>query len=182
MAGEEKEEKKEQAAQPKRKFPVMLVVIVLAVVLVLGGAAAGYFLLLAPKMKAPGSSEEGHGARQEQAVAKGSEGHGGEGAGSAGPMKMLDPFIVNLADAQGQRYLKAVIQLETDNHAVEGEITGRLPQIRDEILMILSNKTFDDIATVAGKRLLKREIVSAVNRYLTSGQVTQVYFTEFVVQ
>ena len=95
---------------------------------------------------------------------------------------MLDPFIVNLADAQGQRYLKAVIQLETDNASADGEINGKLPQIRDEILMILSNKTFDDIATVSGKRMLKREIVSAINRYLASGQVTQVYFTEFVVQ
>ncbi len=182
MAGEEKEEKKEQGAEPKKKFPVMLVVIVLAVVLVLGGAAAGYFLILAPRMKAPDKAEGGHGAKQEQSLAKGSEGHGGPGAGPAGPMKMLDPFIVNLADAQGQRYLKAVIQLETDNPSAEGEITGKLPQIRDEVLMILSNKTFDDIATVAGKRMLKREIANAVNRYLTFGQVSQVYFTEFVVQ
>ena len=182
MAGEEKEEKKEQVAAPKKKFPVMLIVVVLVVVLVLGGAAAGYFLIVAPRMKASDKGEEGEVTKQEQSVTKGSEGQGVAGEGSAGPMKLLDPFIVNLADAQGQRYLKAVIQLETDNPAADSEITGRLPQIRDEILMILSNKTFDDIATVAGKRMLKREIVSSVNRYLTSGQVTQVYFTEFVVQ
>lgn len=179
MAGEEKEEKKEQTAAPKKKLPVMLIVIVLAVVLVLGGAAAGYFLILAPKAKGEGKAESGAEAQQEQVEKKGSE--GGKEGGS-GPMKMLDPFIVNLADAQGQRYLKAVIQFEVDNPATDGEISGKLPQIRDEILMILSNKTFDDIATVAGKRMLKREISSAVNKYLASGQVTQVYFTEFVVQ
>lgn len=182
MAGEEKEEKKEQTEAPKKKFPVMIVVIALAVVLVLGGAAAGYFLILAPKMKTSDKEEGGRGAKQEQTVKEGSHGGGGEGAGSSGPMKLLDPFIVNLADAQGQRYLKAVIQFETDNVSVDAEINGKLPQIRDEILMILSNKTFDDIATVAGKRMLKREITSAVNRYLSSGQVIQVYFTEFVVQ
>ncbi|HPC47644.1 MAG TPA: flagellar basal body-associated FliL family protein, partial [Deltaproteobacteria bacterium] len=96
--------------------------------------------------------------------------------------KPLDPFIVNLADAQGQRYLKAVVQLETDNPAAEAEINTKLPQVRDEILMILSNKTFDDVASVAGKRMLKREIAQAVNRYLVEGRVTNVYFTEFVVQ
>ena len=94
----------------------------------------------------------------------------------------MDPFIVNLADAEGQRYLKAVMQFEVDNPAAESEIQEKLPQIRDEILMILSNKTFDDVSTTAGKRMVKREIASAVNKYLTGGQVTQVYFTEFVVQ
>jgi flagellar FliL protein len=182
MAGEEKEEKKEQGSEPKKKVPVMLVVIVIAAVLVIGGAAAGYFLILAPKMKGEGKGEGGGDAKQEQVQKKSTEeGEGGK-EGGGGPMKMLDPFIVNLADAQGQRYLKAVIQFEVDNPAADGEITVKLPQIRDEILMILSNKTFDDVATVAGKRMLKREILSAVNRYLTSGQVTQVYFTEFVVQ
>lgn len=181
MAGEEKEEKNVQEAAPKKKLPVMLIGIVLAVVLVLGGAAGVYFLVLAPKMKAAGTEEGDHGVKQEQTVKKGS-GETGGAAGPAGSMKLLDPFIVNLADAQGQRYLKAVIQLETDNPAAEREITVRLPQIRDEILMILSNKTFDDIATVAGKRMLKREMANAVNRYLTAGQVIQVYFMEFVVQ
>ncbi|HOS97825.1 MAG TPA: flagellar basal body-associated FliL family protein, partial [Deltaproteobacteria bacterium] len=120
--------------------------------------------------------------RQEQPVKHGGEeGHGGP-AGTAGPLKVLDPFIVNLADAQGQRYLKAVMQFEVDNPGTDSEIASKLPQIRDEVLMILSNKTFDDVATVAGKRMLKREIANAVNRYLSSGQVTQVYFTEFVVQ
>ena len=74
------------------------------------------------------------------------------------------------------------MQVEVDNPSVEGEIQGKLPQIRDEILMILSNKTFDDVSTTSGKHMVKREIASAVNKYLTTGQVTQVYFTEFVVQ
>lgn len=181
MAGDEKEAKKDEAAPPKKKPPVMLIAIVLVAVLVLGGAAAGYFLVIAPKMKAAGKEGPAAGAKQEQTQKKESGGEGSEGKGE-GPLRQLDPFIVNLADAQGQRYLKAVIQFEVDNPAADGEIQGKLPQIRDEVLMILSNKTFDDISTTAGKRMLKREIVNAVNRYLTSGQVTQVYFTEFVVQ
>ncbi len=178
MAEVEKEEKKEQAPAEKKKPPMMLIIIVVAVVLVLGSAAAGYFLFVGPKTKASVKEDHGSEVKKEQVREKGSS----QGEHSSGNLKLLDPFIVNLADAEGQRYLKAVIQLEVDRPEGEGEIQGKLPQIRDEILMILSNKTFEDVSTTAGKKMVKREIASAVNRYITSGQVTQVYFTEFVVQ
>ncbi|HVN70564.1 MAG TPA: flagellar basal body-associated FliL family protein [Desulfomonilia bacterium] len=181
MAGEEKGEKKEQVPEVKKKeFPVKIVVIALVAVLVVVSAVTGYFLVIGPKMKASGKEGSGKEVKHESTQSK-SSGEG-EGSGSSGPLKQLDPFIVNLSDAQGQRYLKAVMQLEVDNPTVEGEIQSKLPQIRDEILMILSSKSFDDVSTSAGKRMVKREIVSAVNKYITSGQVTQVYFTEFVVQ
>ncbi len=181
MAEEEKEDKKEQGASEKKKLPVMAIIIALVVVLVLGGAAAGYFLFISPKMKASGKEGSEGETKKEQVQEKGSK-EGKEGEGASGNLKLLDPFIVNLADAEGQRYLKAVIQLEMDHPETSGEIQEKLPQIRDEILMILSNKTFDDVSTTAGKKMVKREITSAVNKYVTTGQVTQVYFTEFVVQ
>lgn len=182
MAEVEKEEKKEQAPAEKKKPPMMLIIIVVAVVLVLGAAAAGYFLFTGQKTKASDKEDHGSELKKEQVSEKGSKGGGSEGEHTSGNLKLLDPFIVNLADAEGQRYLKAVIQLEVDRPEGEGEIQVKLPQIRDEILMILSNKTFEDVSTTAGKKMVKREIASAVNRYITSGQVTQVYFTEFVVQ
>jgi flagellar protein FliL len=182
MADKEKEEKKEQAPEEKKKLPVKLIIIVLAVVLVIGGAAAGYFVFAGHKGNASGKEDPGKEVKKEQVKEKGSKEGGKEGEGASGNLKQLDPFIVNLADAEGQRYLKAVMQFDVDNPSVESEIQEKLPQIRDEILMILSNKTFDDVSTTAGKRMIKREISSAVNKYLTGGQVTQVYFTEFVVQ
>lgn len=182
MAEEEKEEKKDQGTSEKKKLPMMLIIVVVAVVLVLGGATAGYFLFIGPKMKASGK-EGGEGeVKKEQVKEKESKEGGKEGEESSGNLKLLDPFIVNLADAEGQRYLKAVIQLEMDKPEGSGEVQEKLPQIRDEILMILSNKTFDDVSTTAGKKMVKREISSAVNRYLSTSQVTQIYFTEFVVQ
>lgn len=178
MALEEKDEEVKAEAPPeKKKLPVKLIVIALVGVLVLGGAAAGYFLVLAPKMKG------GHGKPAVEKVEKkhGEKGEEGEGGG-AGQLKALEPFIVNLNDEQGSRYLKAVMQFEVSNSAVDKEITDKTPQIRDEILMLLSNKSYDDVATVSGKRILKREIIGSVNKFLKSGQVTQIYFSEFVVQ
>lgn len=179
---EKKDEKKEQAPAEKKKLPMKLIIIVLAVVLVLGSAAAGYFLFFGNKGKSAGKEDPGKETKKEQVKEKAPKEGGKEGEGASGNLKQLEPFIVNLADAEGQRYLKAVMQFEVDNPAAEGEIQEKLPQIRDEVLMILSNKTFDDVSTTAGKRMIKREIATAVNKYLTGGQITQVYFTEFVVQ
>lgn len=183
MAEEEKDKKKEQEGKPAKKFPVMIVVIAAVALVVIAGASAGVYYMVFKSKGAP-KGEEDHGTKQEQVKKEEGKasGHGGEGGESAGSTKPLDPFIVNLADTQGQRYLKAVIQLETESPAVDHEINAKIPQIRDEVLMILSNKTYDDVASVAGKRMLKREITQAINKYLVEGRVLNVYFTEFVVQ
>ena len=67
------------------------------------------------------------------------------------------------------------------NEVVE-EIQKRLPQIRDSILMILPTKQYADIASTAGKTALRDELISAINAYLKKGQISTIYFTEFVVQ
>ncbi|MGC9324897.1 MAG: flagellar basal body-associated FliL family protein [Desulfomonilia bacterium] len=174
MATENAEVKEESGK--KKKSPLMLIVILIVFVLLIGGAAAGYFMVLAPMMQGSGSgvAQTGVVVPQTQAISP--------GVGLAGPMKQLESFIVNLTDAQGTRYLKVVMQLELSNALLEPEIEKRKPQIRDEIIMLLSSKSFDDVSSVAGKRALKRAIINGVNKYLATGQVVQIYFTEFVVQ
>jgi flagellar FliL protein len=180
MAGENTEIKEETEQETiKKKLPLKLIIIVLMVVLLLGGAAAGYFLFLGPKMK---SSDKASNTTQEPKHAQVKEHGAKKEAPAEGAIKQLDAFIVNLNDEQGDRYLKVVMQLEMNNTELEAEIMSKMPQIRDEILMLLSNKSFDDVATMAGKRMLKREIINGLNKYLTTGQVVQVYFSEFVVQ
>jgi flagellar FliL protein len=99
-----------------------------------------------------------------------------------GPMFPLRPFIVNLADDEGKRYLKITMELELDEEKVSEELNKRLAQIRDTILILLTSKRFDDIKDVPGKFRLRDQIVKRVNTYLDSGKVRQVYFTEFVIQ
>ena len=94
----------------------------------------------------------------------------------------LDTFLVNLSDPGGRRYLKVNVKLELSNQQVIKEFNARKYELRDKILMLLSSKRFDDIATLAGKIALKQEIVSRLNAGLKDGRVQQVYFTEFLVQ
>ena len=99
-----------------------------------------------------------------------------------GPIYALETFIVNLADQGGKRYLRVSIDLELGNPELEVELIKRLPQVRDSILMILPSKRFDDISSMDGKIALREEILETLNGFLTQGQITRIYFKEFVVQ
>ena len=99
-----------------------------------------------------------------------------------GPIFPLDTFIVNLADKGGKRYLRVSIDLELDNEKLESEIKKRLPQVRDSILSILPTKRFEDISSAKGKTDLRDQMLASINGLLARGQITNIYFKEFVVQ
>jgi flagellar FliL protein len=99
-----------------------------------------------------------------------------------GPLFTFDTFIVNLADPSGSRYLRMTMDVEVDNNAVVEEMKTRQPQLRDMVISIASNKTYEDISTTRGKLAIKEEIIRRFNLILKSGKVRNIYFTEFVVQ
>lgn len=99
-----------------------------------------------------------------------------------GPIFPLDTFIVNLADKGGNRYLRITIDLELDSQELESEIAKRLPQVRDSILTILPTKRFVDISSAKGKTALRDQMQERINGLLARGQITNIYFKEFVVQ
>jgi flagellar FliL protein len=100
-----------------------------------------------------------------------------------GKMVSLDTFIVNLADPGGSRYLRLTMDMEvTGGKPAEEEMTRRVPQLRDAILMILPTKRYADISTTEGKTTLREELTGAVNGLLASAKVAHIYFKEFVIQ
>jgi flagellar FliL protein len=99
-----------------------------------------------------------------------------------GEMFPLDPFVVNLADGNGKRYLRATVQLELAPEQAAATFEQRLPQIRDVVLTILSTKQFEDIRTADGKMSLRTEIITRLNELLNNESVANIYFTDFVIQ
>lgn len=167
------EKEKKAAAAKEKKSPVLVILAAVVLVVLVGGIVAGYFLFLAP------DSDQ---ARASVPLAQGDQSQAYAPGGLSGPIKALDSFIVNLTDAQGTRYLKVTMQVEMSHDMLSQEIDKRIPQIRDEVITLLSSKSFDDVATVAGKKALKRSILACMNKYLTTGKVLNVYFSDFVVQ
>ena len=57
-----------------------------------------------------------------------------------------------------------------------------MPEVRDQIILALSSKTYQQIQGIAGKTVLREELTARMNSVLKKGQVKKTYFTEFVVQ
>lgn len=91
-------------------------------------------------------------------------------------------FIVNIISEDNSHYVKVALTLELDAEPTKEEATKRMPQIRDAILLLIGNKTYEELHDLQGKRQLKAEILSKINSFLQTGKVQSIYFTDFVVQ
>ncbi len=172
------------SAPPKAPvLPIKVLIIVVAAALVagLGGAFVAMKLFGGHSEPAAGRDD-----RKPDATAKvepHGDGPGRPAAGAApGAMFDLDPFIVNLADSPEIRYLKLTVKLEAEDTAASAELSARVPQLRDTILVLLSSKDSVTIRTPQGKFQLRDEITQRVNGLLPKPGVRSAYFTDFVVQ
>jgi len=164
MAEESAQAEPQEAKKGKSKLLVILLVVL---VLVGGGAGAAWYfgLLSGGGRPAEAREEEEH-----------------EKPPAVGALLPVDPFIANLADEDGKRYLKATLQVEFFEAHVPPDFNARLPQMRDLMLTLFSSKLFDEIRTPQGKALLREEIINRMNRAIGKDLVKAVYFTEFIVQ
>ena len=172
---EEKENKEVEEESKKEgggsnKLLLIVIIVLLLLLLIIGGLVA-YFLL-------SGNNNQQNPQEQQKVEKK----HKVSSMAEVGPIYPLDPFIVNLVSPNADRYLKCKIDLELSNQEVQKEIDKKLPAIRDLIIQILSSKTVEEIQTAKGKEKLKEEIKRKINQLLTTGEVKNVYFTEFVIQ
>lgn len=92
----------------------------------------------------------------------------------------LETFIVNLAESKGRKVAKVNMELEVKGDQVLQEIEKRKAQIRDIIIIILSSKTYEDVASREGKDGLRNEIKDTINSFLVQGKISNVFFTEFI--
>ena len=171
MAIEEAEEEQEEQPQPKKATSKLLLIVVIGALLVSLLGVGGYIVYT---QVLGGGGEE---AKKEAAKAAELK-----EAAKLGIVTALDPFIVNLTDDAGKRYLKVTMQLELDNEILNEEITNKMPQIKDSIITVLSSKSTDDLLTIDGKFKLKEQIQTRVNVLLKTGVIQNVYFVEFVIQ
>lgn len=189
MAGEpekkdgNKEEKKEEAAKPAKKKPFLLIGIAAAVVIGLGAGAFVFMKGKSAHKAEPTEAEASVEAAPEPAHGGGhGGGHGEAKAGGSASILTLDPFIVNLQDNSGTRYLKLTINLELAQPASTAEVTAQMTKIRDSLIILLSSKSYSDIGSVEGKYQMRDEIVARINQFLAKNKVKTAYFTDLVIQ
>ena len=162
MAKDKKEavEEEERPAEPKKKSKLKLIIIASVVlIIVIAGTVIGFYFFTKTEVKKP---------EVEKPIVL-----------TIWPM---EAFVINIAETNGERYLKIVIQLEVSDSDVVKELEQLKPRLRDSILDLLTSKTYKDLMDLAGKQRLREEIAGRINNILQRGKVTKVYFTDFVVQ
>jgi len=136
--------------RPKKKL-IVIGAVVLALVLALG---AGAIVLLKQRAAHAAAAAEEDAASAETAT-PGTPGAAVKGAPFYLP---LDPFIVNLADREADRYAQIGITFEVENSMTGDRIKAYMPAIRNAVLMVLANKTSKDLLNREGKEQLALEI------------------------
>ena len=154
-----------QEGTGKKGSKLTLIIIVVVVLLLLaGGGAAAYFFFFKASPVEDGKKP----AAQEKPLVT--------------IFWPMDPFIVNLSDNDGERYLKVVLQLELSDAKLLDEMKLLSPKLRDTILDLLSAKNYKEMMDPLGKQRLRDEIAMRINITVTKGKVIKVYFTEFIIQ
>ena len=158
-------------AKGKKK---LIIIIAAAVLLLAVGGGAAVMLL----KKKPADTEE---------VADGAE---GADAADHAPAKAavrhdpkhppvfvpLDPFTVNLADRDAERYAQVGITLEIDDAKTGEQIKLYMPAIRNNILMAIADRNAADLLVRDGKASLaervKRETARALGYDIPAEEVS----------
>ena len=147
----------------RKKLIILVVAALLALVLVGGGAA---MLLL--KKKPADNEDDIEDAPAKVQVEAGEPAKGKPRHDPKHPPTFLplDPFTVNLADRESERYAQVGITLEIDDAHTADELRAYMPAIRNNILMVLSHKTAAQLLTREGKERLAKGILYAAVRPL----------------
>jgi flagellar FliL protein len=154
------------------KRPVVIIGIAVLLLLLIGGGVLGWLLLQPEETDENGSLLSGNGA-------------GTSVQSEAAPLTYtLNTYIVNLMGNSGMsnRYLKVGVLLGISDPATIPLVEKYKPLLDDAALILLSSKTYNDLATMEGKIVLKQEFIARVNQILGGNVVNKIYFSEFVVQ
>ncbi|QWD10218.1 flagellar basal body-associated protein FliL [Polynucleobacter paneuropaeus] len=157
----------DQPVKPKSK-KMLFIIIGVILALALGGGAAYYFLVV----KAGDKSAESSKPKVPEIQV----------------FVPLEIFTVNLRPEPGepQQYLQTMINLQVPSDEAAAALKGRMPELRNRILFILTNKKASEITSVDGKNALIAEITEQVQKPFSGSEseqkITGVYFTSFIIQ
>jgi len=146
----------EAPPKPRGKLKKIIMLVILALVLLGGGGFAYLLFIDDPTPKNPVHVEKS--------------------------IMPLEPFLVNLADKDVRRYLKIKIDLEVENEKTAKELEKSMPRIRDQLIFLLSSKSYQDISTPEGKHQLKKDIMARLAALPIGKKISGAFFTEFVAQ
>jgi len=166
----EPEDAPEAAAPAGNKKPLIGLLLRVGIFIALAGAAFAVALFVVRPMFPPPKAGSAP-APEKAAPAK------------FGRVISLESVVVNVAQTEGRRYLKATIQLEVaEDEKVVKEVEARKVQIIDLLVATLAKKSLADVTTPDALDRLRGELYERISQEFDKEKVRRIFITEFVVQ
>jgi len=168
-------EENESPAVAERGGMSRLLIVGLLVGIISAAAAAGgvYFIV----------SSQGNASAED---AEAAEEDAGKPSGPPIYYEIDPPFVVNLNGSNRIRFLQASVELMSREEEVIAAVEKHMPLLRNNLLMILSSASLEEISTREGKEALREAALEELRSVLAAegepSEVEEVYFTAFVVQ
>lgn len=149
-----------------------LIIIIVVVLLVIGATIGGLFAAGV----IGGGDPEGEDSEEETE----------EPVGPAVYIPIEPAFVVNFKDTAKARFLQITMEAMTRNPEVPTQIESHLPAIRNNLVLLFSSQSYEDVSSLEGKEALREEALTVVQEILEeeTGDVgiEAVYFTSIVMQ
>lgn len=140
-------------ADAPKKSKKLLFIIIGVVLLALIGAGAALFI-----MKKNAAAADDEFADEEPAAA-----HVAKDPKHAPVFMALENMVVNLADPGGNRFIQLGLTLQLQDAKTEADVKTYMPSIRSDILLLISQRTAEEMLQVQGKEKLAKDIIAAVS-------------------
>ncbi len=169
MATKPEEPEAASVAKPPAKSKKMLIII-LGVVLLLVLAGGGAFFYISKQRAAAAAAEEENGG--EPAAAHAPAAHA---ADKSLPVYLpMDNLVVNLADAGGEKVAQVGITLQVLDSKASDSVKAYMPTIRSAVLMLLSQRTAEELLSPEGKQKLIQDILRQASIPFGGGEEPEV--------
>ena len=155
----------EKQETPKKSKLLLFIILGITILLIGGGGFFAYTKFLAPQAKTAKTAKTKETPKQ-----------------PIGQIFSLEPFVVNLADPTGKRYLKVKIDVELETELAVTHATELTPKLRDMVIMMLTSLSFEDVMTPEGKIQIRDELLERFSQVMRPDKIKNIYFTDFVVQ
>lgn len=180
----------QDAATPKKKSKNLLVIGGFIILLLIGGGGF-YFLGRSNAAAEPAAESKNEKARskKDSGTEEEPKANDDDSLGNALPddrsvkqVVELQPFIINLSDAESARYLRMTVSLGIGEEAGEKPDQLFLTRVKNAMLAVLTTKKSDEVLTVEGKAKLRKELLKAAQAASEEPHVEAIYITDFIVQ
>jgi flagellar protein FliL len=99
----------------------------------------------------------------------------------------IDPALVVNFQGEGRvRYVQVGVVVSSTEQRAMDAVERHMPVIRNNLIMLLSDKTYEELNSSEGKEQARRQVLETIQQVLLDrtgeGGVEAVYFTSFVMQ